>query len=73
MAFVSHLLKSFLFVPIAYLQGLWFLFAHPIMFLKFSKEWKRFQQAIDDNDEIAASGYYSLNRSQRRHLRRAVR
>lgn len=73
MAFTIHLLKSFLFVPLAYLEGLWFLFAHPIMFLKFVKEWKRFQQAIGDQDEITASGYHDLNRATRRKLQRAVR
>jgi hypothetical protein len=67
------MLNAFVFVPFAYLQGLWFLFAHPHTFLKFTREYKRFQYRIEQNDEIEASGFYHLNRKQRRMLERGVK
>jgi hypothetical protein len=55
------------------INGLWFLFTHPILFMKFSNEYRMFQESIDANDELARGGYYSLNRRERRKLHKAVR
>lgn len=73
----NFVLNAFFFVPVAYVQGLWFLFAHPLNFMAFVKEWKRFQYRIADNDsknqDLLDGGYFSFNRRQRRRLDRKIK
>lgn len=57
---------AILFIPVLYLKGLWFLFSRPFEFFAFIKEWERYKAHIEENDEIARSGYYHLPRRLRR-------
>ena len=55
-----------------YAKGLWLLFAHPLKFQKFFREYQRFEQAIDRADGIRNSEYFDLNRATRRRVERAA-
>lgn len=73
-AYTVWFLKSLVFVPIAYLEGLWFLIAHPLTFVKFVKVYKRYQKSIDEGDDIRASGIFEMtNRAERRALARRIK
>lgn len=54
--------------------GLWFLFRHPITFIKFVDHYKRFASKIDEREEINQAIVESgLNRSERRAFERNAR
>lgn len=56
-----------------YAYGLWFLFRHPQQFREFAVEYRRYRDSIRANDELVESGYYHLNRADRRAVNRAAR
>jgi hypothetical protein len=57
----------------AYTFGVWFMLRHPLQFMSFVAEWRKFQTAIAHNDDAASAGYYDLNRAQRRRLQRGIK
>lgn len=64
------LINLFVWIPLGYIQGICFLIMHPLDFIKFVHEYKRFQFQIEKNDQKildrASIGYYGMNRRQRR-------
>jgi len=55
------------------LFGIWFLICHPITFIKFSNEYRKFAAKIDDNDQVAQSGFYNMPRRDRRAMTKRAR
>ena len=45
------------------------MFRHPLRFMQFIEEWRRFETRIEDADDIRASGFNQMNREQRRKMR----
>lgn len=53
--------------------GLCFLVRHPITFNKFVREYRQFEDRIDENDLVAQSGFYDMPRRMRRALGRNIK